>query len=132
MISRVFLKALVLLGIGASVPALSHHSFLAQYDVDSRVSIEGVVTEVWYQNPHTRVYVEVINDDGETEVWETETYPRNILLRRGWRHDDLAVGDDVVVTGRRARDGGTRLQIFTITRPSDGWEGVGFSPDSID
>ena len=132
MISRVLLRALVLLGFSVSVPALSHHSFLAQYDVDSRVRIEGVVTEVWYQNPHSRVYVEVVNSDGETEVWETETYPRNILLRRGWRHDDLVVGDRVVVTGRQARDGGTRLQMFTITRPSDGWEGVGFSPDSID
>ena len=132
MIARVFLRTLILLGFSVSVPALSHHSFLAQYDVDTSVRIEGTVTEVWYQNPHVRVYVEVVNGDGETEVWETETYPRNILLRRGWRHDDLAVGDDVVVTGRRARDGGARLQIITITRPSDGWEGIGFSPDSID
>jgi hypothetical protein len=22
--------------------------------------------------------------DGETKIWETETYPRNILIRRGW------------------------------------------------
>ena len=132
MIGRVFLRMLILLGLSVSVPALSHHSFLAQYDEDTSFRIEGVVTEVWYQNPHARVYVEVVNDDGETEVWETETYPRNILARRGWRHDDLVVGDDVVVTGRRARDGGNRLQILSITRPSDGWEGIGFSPDSID
>jgi len=38
----------------------------------------------------------------------------------------------VAVTGRQARDGGNRLQIITIIRPSDGWEGVGFSVDSID
>ena len=76
--------------------------------------------------------MEVTNSDGETEVWETETYPRNILIRRGWRHNDLREGDDVVVTGRQARDGGNRLQIITIMRPSDGWEGVGFGVDSID
>ncbi len=105
---------------------------MAQYNDDTSVRIEGVVTEVWYQNPHARVYVEVTGGDGETVVWETETYPRNILVRRGWRHDDLHVGDDVVVTGRRARDGGKRLQIITITRPSDGWQGIGYNPDSID
>jgi len=132
MIGRIFLRTLTLLGLSVSVPALSHHSFLAQYNVDTSVRIEGVVTEVWYQNPHARVYVEVVNGDGQTEVWETETYPRNILARRGWRHDDLVVGDDVVVTGRQARDGGKRLQILSITRPSDGWQGIGFSPDSID
>ena len=121
-----------MLCLNASFPSFAHHSFLAHYDEDTSTRIEGVVKEVWYQNPHARVYVELTNSDGETEIWETETYPRNILIRRGWKHDDLREGDDVVVTGRQARDGGNRLQIITIIRPSDGWVGVGFSVDSID
>ena len=128
---RIF-QVILTLWLSVSVPAFAHHSFLAHYNADTSTRIEGVVTEVWYQNPHARVYVEVTNSDGETEIWETETYPRNILIRRGWRHDELSVGDDVVVTGRQARDGGNRLQIITIIRPSDGWKGVGFSVDSID
>jgi len=115
-----------------TLPARAHHSFVTEYDVDKIMTIEGTVTEVWYQNPHSRVYVEVVNESGAKEIWETETYPRNILDRRGWKHGDLLVGDDVVVTGRRARNGANRLQILTIVRPSDGWEGVGFAPDSID
>jgi len=95
---RIFQVTLTLWLISVSVPAFSHHSFLAHYNADTSTRIEGVVTEVWYQNPHARVYVEVTNSDGETEVWETETYPRNILIRRGWRHNDLREGDDVVVT----------------------------------
>ena len=92
----------------------------------------GTVTEVWYQNPHSRVYFETTNEQGAMELWEAETYPRNILTRRGWQHDDLRVGDDVVVTGRRARDGSNRLQMLSIVRPADGWEGVGYEADSID
>jgi hypothetical protein len=114
--------------LGAATSADAHHSFLREYDPDNVVTIRGTVTEVWYQNPHSRVYLE----DADAVVWETETYPRNILDRRGWKHDDLAVGDEVVVTGRRARNGSPRLQILSITRPSDGWEGVGFDEDSID
>jgi len=112
--------------------AQAHHSFLSQYDVDSVMTLTGAVTEIWYQNPHSRVYVETTDEQGEKQLWETETYPRNILQRRGWMHDDLKVGDEVVVTGRRARDGSNRLQMLTIARPSDGWEGVGFDPDSVD
>ena len=123
----VFVTAL----LGTAV-AHTHHSFLSQYEPDDITTVTGTVTEVWYQNPHSRVYVETIDDAGETQVWETETYPRNILQRRGWMHDDLNVGDEVVVTGRRARNGSNRLQMFTIVRPLDGWEGVGFEPDSID
>ena len=85
---RIF-QVILTLCLGISIPAFAHHSFLAHYDEDTSTRIEGVVTEVWYQNPHARVYVEVTNNDGETEVWETETYPRNILIRRGWRHDCL-------------------------------------------
>lgn len=125
------IAASILICLGVTL-ARAHHSFLSQYDVDTIMEITGVVTEVWYQNPHARVYVEQTISGNETELWETETYPRNILERRGWKYQDLGVGDVVVVTGRRARDGSNRLQILTIVRPSDGWEGVGYDVDSID
>lgn len=119
-----FLLTVLLVPVGSE----AHHSFIHEYDPEDVIEIRGTVTEVWYQNPHSRVYVEA----ADSVLWETETYPRNILDRRGWKYDDLKVGDEVVVTGRRARNGSPRLQILTIVRPSDGWEGVGFEPDSID
>jgi len=128
-------RTLVFLIGGLLVPAFqahSHHSFLAEYNMEEIVTVTGIVTEVWYQNPHSRVYVKAQNDQGETVLWEMETFPRNILVRRGWRHDDLDEGDEVVVTGRQARDGGYRLQMLTINRPADGWVGVGFDPESVD
>jgi len=123
---------LALLFIVIAIPAEAHHSFLSIYDQDSVSTIEGVVTEVWFENPHSRVYIEATNADGSRTVWESETYPRNILVRRGWNHDDLKVGDEVVLTGRQAKNGSNRMQMLTLVRPSDGWEGIGFAPDSID
>ena len=123
---------LTLLFIVIAIPVGAHHSFLSIYDQDSVSTIEGVVTEVWFENPHSRVYIEVTNADGFRTVWESETYPRNILVRRGWNHDDLRVGDEVVLTGRQAKNGSNRMQMLTLVRPSDGWEGIGFAPDSID
>ena len=123
---------LTLLFIVIAIPVGAHHSFLSIYDQDSVSTIEGVVTEVWFENPHSRVYIEVTNADGFRTVWESETYPRNILVRRGWNHDDLKVGDEVVLTGRQAKNGSNRMQMLTLVRPSDGWEGIGFAPDSID
>ena len=123
---------LALLFIFIAIPVGAHHSFLSIYDQDSVSTIEGVVTEVWFENPHSRVYIEVTNADGFRTVWESETYPRNILVRRGWNHDDLKVGDEVVLTGRKAKNGSNRMQMLTLVRPSDGWEGIGFAPDSID
>ena len=125
-------KLIVILLSVIAAPVFAHHSFLSIYDQDSLEVIEGVVTEVWFENPHSRVYVESTDSDGNKVVWESETYPRNILVRRGWNHNDLKAGDAVVLTGRQARNGTTRVQMLSITRPSDGWEGIGFAPDSID
>lgn len=124
------LLGILLLCIG--VQAQAHHSFLSIYDQDNVTTVEGVVTEVWFENPHSRVYIEVTNADGSKTVWESETYPRNILVRRGWNHDDLNTGDEVVLTGRVARNGSNRMQMLTLVRPSDGWEGIGFEENSID
>ena len=38
--------------------AISHHSASILFNMEKMVSIEGIVTEVWFQNPHSRYYVE--------------------------------------------------------------------------
>ena len=53
-------------------------------------------------------------------------------MRRGWNHNDLKAGDEVVLTGRKAKNGTNRMQMLTLVRPSDGWEGIGFESNSID
>ena len=115
-----------------AMPLFAHHSFLSIYDQNQVNTVEGVVTEVWFENPHSRVYIEATDADGNKVVWESETYPRNILVRRGWNHNDLKAGDEVVLTGRKAKNGTSRMQMLTLVRPSDGWEGVGFETNSID
>lgn len=128
------MKNKILIFLILLLPAMvsAHHSFLSIYDQNEVTTVDGVVTEVWFENPHSRVYVEVNNADGSKTVWESETYPRNILVRRGWNHDDLKEGDAVVMTGRKARNGTNRMQMLTLIRPSDGWEGIGFEENSID
>ncbi len=55
-------------------------------------------------------------------------YPldRSQLDRRGWKYGDLVEGDEVVATGRLARDGSKRIQLLRVVRPSDGWVGQGY------
>ena len=126
---RIFLTVLLSVIVA---PVFAHHSFLSIYDQNQVNTVEGVVTEVWFENPHSRVYIEATDADGNKVVWESETYPRNILVRRGWNHNDLKAGDEVVLTGRKAKNGTNRMQMLTLVRPSDGWEGIGFESNSID
>ena len=86
----------------ASLSASAHHSFAGQFDRNQPVSFEGVVTLVEWQNPHVWFYVDAEDEDGNVIHWEAETTNPNNLLRRGWKHDDLKVGDRVSVEGFRA------------------------------
>ena len=86
----------------AALPAAAHHSFAGQFDRNLPVTFEGVVTKIEWQNPHVWFYVDAEDADGNLIHWEAETTNPNALLRRGWRHDDLKVGDEVSVEGFRA------------------------------
>ena len=84
----------------------AHHSFAAQYDRDQTVEFTGVVTEVEWTNPHARFYVDGVDPDmesGEVVHWNIELVSANVLMRQGWRHDSLKVGDTVTVSATRAR-----------------------------
>ena len=67
------MKSIRLLPIAAAalsliaLPAAAHHS-QAIYDTDKVITIEGVVTDYRWTNPHTYLYVETQNDSGDTVV----------------------------------------------------------------
>jgi hypothetical protein len=84
-------------------PAAAHHS-PARFDSDQVVTIEGVVTEYEWANPHVYIYVAQTTDAGATVDWEIEGLPPAILRRQGWSQDTLRVGDRVAVTGNPARN----------------------------
>lgn len=97
----VFLTTCGLLAAGAS--ALAHHSFQAEYDRNQPITITGTVTRLEWTNPHARLYVEAVDDSGETVEWDLELGPPNNLMRLGWRRDSLVAGAQVTVEGFRSR-----------------------------
>ena len=85
------------------IPSFAHHSFAAEFDINRKITLTGVVTKVEWTNPHTYFYVDV-PDGGKVTNWALETAGPNTLYRQGWRRDSLKVGDHVTVTAYRARD----------------------------
>ncbi len=122
-------KLLVLLAsalLTVGIPANAHHSFAAVFDAEVPVEKSGTVTEVEWMNPHAWIYIDVEGEDGEVVNWAFELGSPNGLIRRGWSRKSVQVGDEISVTGYRARDGSDRGNIKTITL-ADGKELTGNS-----
>jgi hypothetical protein len=89
----------------AALPVLAHHSFRVQYDESQAVTISGAVTKVIWKNPHVHLFVDVKDTGGRISNWELELASPNGPLAEGWKVDSVKPGDQVTVTGYRARDG---------------------------
>jgi len=112
---RLFVLAIAT-GLLFLIPYLSHghHSISAEYDMHSSGTIEGLVTEVWYKNPHVRYYIAVKDESGNEVIWDTHGHNPVTLARTGWMADTIKVGDRITVTGDQTRDGSPKLFIRTV------------------
>lgn len=118
-------------GIATSVmPAQAHHSIAGVYDSTRQVTVEGIVTEFHFVNPHPFVTMEVKNGGGSAQEWRLEMDNRWELVEVGMTRETLKRGDRIIVTGSPAREQAASLYIRKLDRPADGfqYEQVGSSP----
>ena len=108
----------------------AHHSIAGVYDGSQQVTIEGIVTEFRFVNPHPFLIAEV-KQAGATGEWKLEMDNRSELVDVGMTEKTLKRGDRIIVTGSPIRPPQTNaLYIRKLDRPADGfqYEQVGTSP----
>ena len=116
-------RCTALLGLGlllAAVPALGHHAFAAEYDINKPIKLTGSVTKVEWTNPHTWFYIDVKDETGKVTNWALEMGSPNGLLRSGWTRNSIKMGDIVTVEGSGARDGGNTANARVVMLAATG------------
>jgi len=113
-------KIVLLLSFGltlAALPALAHHSFAAEYNIDQPITLKGTLTKVEWTNPHGWIYIDVKGEDGKVTNWAVEFGAPNVLLRRGLRKTDFPAGVELVVKGYRAKSGSPTINGTSVKFP---------------
>ena len=104
-------------------PVTAHHAGV-MFEEEAEITLEGVVKEFQYTNPHSWLLVDVTDEDGRITTWGFEAEGPSTLMRRGLRVGDLMPGTRVTISGHPMRDG----------RPAAAWtravreDGVVFLP----
>ena len=93
------------LGLAAASPsAVAHHSF-AMFDRSKVVTVEGVVREFQWSNPHAYIQVVAKDENGNDVEWSMEMGSPMYLYARDWRPRTLRAGMQVQVRLNPLRNG---------------------------
>ena len=108
----VFSAALLLL-LGSMVQA--HHSFVAHFDMQSRIEVRGTVVDFKLRSPHSSLivdgisYVDGVAQGDEVLRWEVESMATSGMRRMGVSSDTFQPGQQITIIGNPNREPGYRF-----------------------
>lgn len=104
--------------------AWAHHSTVTNFTREV-ISVDGVIEQVRYQNPHASVLIRHTDSSGKDVYWLVETGARTTLERKGITLDVLAIGSKVTASGLKGRRANTMY-----LRQIEFEDGRVFTPDA--
>ena len=107
MTNRLKHRGLALISASSLVfPALAHHSHNA-YEVTEWSNLQGTVSDVLLMNPHSWIYLDVTDEQGETTTWALEAAQNCsfAIFENGVKREDVQPGDLIHVRIHLLRDG---------------------------
>jgi len=105
----------VIVGLLTATPALAHHAFATEFDVNRPVVLKGKVTKLELINPHSWIHIAVIDENGKAVEWMIEGGSPNALVRRGVTKASIPIGSELTVRGYGTRDGSNKAVGRDIT-----------------
>lgn len=103
-----------LLALIVSTPCFAHHGVAPHYDASKSVRLDGVVAKFDFINPHSFIYIDVVDTAGNTQTWSCEMASRSVLSRNGLTAERFELGAKITVHGDAARHKATGCQVRTL------------------
>jgi hypothetical protein len=109
----------------------AHHSLYGVYDTGQRVTVDGVVAQFHFVNPHPYLVVDVRDAAGRVQQWRMEMDNRRELVDVGMTDNTFKPGERIVASGSPGRSTQINsLYVWRLDRAADGlrYEQIGTTP----
>jgi hypothetical protein len=107
--------------------ALAHHSF-SMFDLGKEVTVDAVVKEFQFTNPHVWIQIVVPDAKGTDTEWSIEAGAPGMMIRNGWKGSTLKPGDKVTLTMHPLKSGNTSGSLVKVIIPDGRVLGPGGGP----
>ena len=105
----------ITLAAGAGV-AWAHHG-IANFDLNTDIELTGTITDIDFLNPHSWLYLEVTDADGNVTAWRCELRGATVLRRSGWSEEMFSPGLEIRIFGSPDRYEPNTCYLGTATFP---------------
>ena len=99
---------------GSVLPVSAHHSH-GNYEVAKWTTMEGTVKELHLLVPHSWIYLEVKDPQGEATMWALEATGPSGLTKVGIKREDVRPGDPIKARCHVLRDGSSGCLLGFVT-----------------
>ena len=113
------LALVVLVSAICSSNGFAHHS-RANFDMTKSLSLTATVKQFRYGNPHSYVFAEALDAEGNPVEWIVELGSVPNLTRMKMQADSLQPGDKIGMVGNPDRDAGKHIMFLDSITKSDG------------
>ena len=115
---RRYALATLLLGLCmVSATVFAHHGFAGRYDEEHPITLDGVVIELQFINPHAAIIFQVRDEDGKVVRWSGYLGSATSLNKsEGWTKNTLKPGDRITILGARAINGAPDMLLSNESR----------------
>ena len=86
--------------LAPAAPGFAHHGFNVEFDKDRCTDVTGVLSALYWENPHAYFDVDVKEASGQMVTWHLEMITPNALKRNGTTREDFTASMGKPVSAR--------------------------------
>jgi hypothetical protein len=106
--------AIFIPALAAACPAVEAHHGFGTFDMNREIEITGTVTDLAFVNPHSWLYLQVIDENGNDIAMRCEMRSATTLRRSGWTPEMFAIGKEVTIAGSPDRNDPAACYVSTV------------------